>query len=93
VDAELERSYRNRMAAEEHLARYLRQRYNADLAELNLKCRERGDYCEFYKGSAWRGQQVFGWIVGVRGNRWEIAEFGNGVGAAEALTQVRRLLG
>jgi len=103
VDAMLERADRQE-AAEEHLARYLRKRFNVDLAELGLRCREVEYLCwVFYRWSARRGRLVSGqdsgWVVCARRaggritERWEIAEFGHGISAAQAMADIKRLLG
>ena len=103
VDMMDDRSDR-REAAEAHLTLYLRQHFNKDLAQLDLRCREVEYLCwVFYKWSARRGRQLSGqdsgWVVGARAQRgvtaerWEIAEFGNGISAAVALSNVKRLLG
>jgi len=103
VDAMLERADRQE-AAEEHLARYLRRRFDVDLAELGFRCREVEYLCwVFYRWSAWRGRLVSGqdsgWVVcarpagGATAERWEIAEFGHGISAEQALADIRRLLG
>ena len=103
VDAMLERADRKE-AAEEHLAHYLRRRFNVDLDELGLRCRETDYLCwVFYRWSAWRGRQISGqdsgWVVcarparGAIAERWEIAEFGDGISAAQAMTDIKRLMG